>query len=53
MISIKKPWRYVTSFLGIIDLLAIIPSYLSIFFVGAQSSIGVPGTAPVAHLPHF
>ena len=28
---------YVTSFLGIIDLLAIIPSYLSIFFIGAQS----------------
>lgn len=37
LISIKKPWLYVTSFLGIIDLLAIIPSYLSIFFVGAQS----------------
>src|SRR5688572_11485490 len=37
LISIKKPWLYVISFLGIIDLLAIIPSYLSIFFVGAQS----------------
>lgn len=37
LICIKRPWQYVTSFLGIIDLLAIIPSYLSIFFVGAQS----------------
>ena len=37
LISIKKPWLYVFSFLGIIDLLAIIPSYLSIFFAGAQS----------------
>ena len=37
LISIKKPWLYIFSFLGIIDLLAIIPSYLSIFFAGAQS----------------
>ena len=37
LISIKKPIKYVVSFLGMIDLLAIIPSYLSIFFVGAQS----------------
>ncbi len=37
VISIRKPWKYVTSFLGIIDLLAIIPSYLSFFFVGTQS----------------
>ncbi|HEX6426405.1 MAG TPA: ion transporter [Niastella sp.] len=37
LISIKRPLRYVISFLGLIDLLAIIPSYLSIFFVGAQS----------------
>ena len=37
LISIKKPFSYVVSFLGIIDLLAIIPSYLSIFFIGAQS----------------
>jgi len=37
LISIRKPLRYVFSFLGIIDLLAIIPSYLSIVFAGAQS----------------
>lgn len=37
LICIRRPLRYVFSFLGIVDLLAIIPSYLSIFFVGAQS----------------
>lgn len=37
LISIRQPLRYVFSFLGLIDLLAIIPSYLSVFFVGAQS----------------
>jgi voltage-gated potassium channel len=37
LITIKKPIKYVFSFLGIIDLLALIPGYLSIFFVGAQS----------------
>ena len=37
LISIKKPVRYVFSFLGLVDLLAIIPSYLSIFFPGANS----------------
>lgn len=37
LVSIKNPLRYVFSFLGIIDLLAIIPGYLSIFFFGAQS----------------
>lgn len=37
LISIKRPLHYVTSALGIIDLLAIIPSYLSFFFPGAKS----------------
>ncbi|TKK71653.1 ion transporter [Ilyomonas limi] len=37
LICIKKPWRYVTSFLGMVDLIAIIPSYLSVFFAGANS----------------
>ncbi len=43
LISIKKPWNYIFSFLGIIDLLAIIPSYLSIFYVGAQSLLVLRG----------
>ncbi|MBC7850285.1 MAG: ion transporter [Chitinophagaceae bacterium] len=37
LVSIERPARYMVSFFGIIDLLAIIPSYLSIFFLGAQS----------------
>lgn len=37
LITIKRPLRYMFSFLGIIDLLAIIPSYLSIFFAGSQT----------------
>jgi len=37
LICIKKPMRYIFSPLGIIDLIALIPSYLSFFFIGAQS----------------
>ncbi|MFT4033406.1 MAG: ion transporter [Siphonobacter sp.] len=37
LISIRQPVRYILGPLGLIDLLAIIPSYLSIFFIGAQS----------------
>jgi len=37
LICIKKPLLYVFSFLGIVDLMAIIPGYLSILFLGGQS----------------
>jgi voltage-gated potassium channel len=37
LICIRWPLKYVFSILGLIDLLAIIPSYLSIFLVGTQS----------------
>lgn len=37
IISIGRPKRYILSTFGIIDLLAIIPTYLSVFFVGSQS----------------
>ncbi|WP_127124865.1 ion transporter [Pseudoflavitalea rhizosphaerae] len=37
LICIRKPYKYIFSGFGIIDLLAIIPSYLSILFAGAQS----------------
>lgn len=37
LISIRQPYKYAISFFGLIDLLAIIPSYLSIFYIGAQS----------------
>lgn len=31
-----KPWKYILSFYGIIDLLAIVPTYLSLFLAGTQ-----------------
>lgn len=34
--SIGKPLKYATSFFGLIDLLCIIPTYLSLFFAGTQ-----------------
>ncbi|MES2810627.1 MAG: ion transporter [Bacteroidota bacterium] len=37
LISIRKPWQYVFSLLGIIDLIALIPTYLGFIFAGAQS----------------
>ncbi len=36
IISIGKPFRYIFSFLGIIDLLAVLPTYLSLFITGSQ-----------------
>ncbi len=41
LLCIRRPLLYATSFLGLIDLMAIIPSYLSIFFAGAQSLLVV------------
>ncbi len=35
----KNPLRYATSFFGIVDLLAIIPSYLGFLFIGMQHLI--------------
>lgn len=36
IISIGKPWHYITSFYGIIDFLSVIPTYLSLFISGGQ-----------------
>lgn len=33
---LERKWKYIFSFLGIIDLLAILPTYLAIFYVGYQ-----------------
>lgn len=37
--SSRQPLRYATSFFGLVDILAILPSYLGIFFLGAQNLI--------------
>ena len=36
LLSVGRPGAYATSFYGVVDLLAILPTYLSIFFPGAQ-----------------
>ncbi|QTE23423.1 ion transporter [Polaribacter cellanae] len=36
IISIKKPFKYIFSFYGVIDFLSTIPKYLSIIFVGSH-----------------
>ncbi|PTN10386.1 ion transporter [Mangrovibacterium marinum] len=34
---VQRPWRYVFSFYGIIDLLSVLPTYLSLVLVGSHS----------------
>lgn len=41
LISVRHPWRYAISFFGIIDLLAIIPTYASLFFPGVQYLLSI------------
>ena len=41
--SVHHPRKYITSFFGVIDLLAILPTYLSYFFVGTQYLLVVRG----------
>jgi len=37
LLSVRQPLKYAFSFYGIVDLLAILPSYLSFFIAGSQS----------------
>lgn len=37
IITVKKPWRYVFSFYGIVDLLSTIPKYISLLFGGIHA----------------
>lgn len=37
LVAVQRPLRYARSFFGVVDLLAILPTYLSLFLVGAQS----------------
>ncbi len=36
LLSVRRPLRYATSFFGVVDLLAIIPTYLSVLVPGSQ-----------------
>ncbi|MCZ6834915.1 MAG: ion transporter [Planctomycetota bacterium] len=37
LLCVRRPVRYAVSFFGIVDLLAILPTYMSLIFVGSQS----------------
>lgn len=39
--SVKRPVRYATSFFGIVDLLAVVPTYLSLLIPGSQSLLTI------------
>ena len=39
--SAPRPWRYARSFFGVVDLLAIVPTYLSLFLAGSQTLLVV------------
>jgi voltage-gated potassium channel len=36
LISVRRPIRYVVSFYGIVDIMAVLPTYISLFVPGAQ-----------------
>ena len=41
LLSVRQPVRYVRSFFGIVDLLAVLPTYLSVLVPGAQAFLVV------------
>jgi voltage-gated potassium channel len=41
LLSVRRPLRYARSFFGLVDLVAILPTYLSLLFVGTQTLLMV------------
>jgi voltage-gated potassium channel len=41
LVCVRHPWRYMSSFYGVIDLLAVLPSYLAFFAPGLHALIDV------------
>ncbi|GAB3558817.1 ion transporter [Spirosoma fluminis] len=39
LLAVRHPWRYVFSFFGFVDLLAILPAYISLFYFGAHELV--------------
>lgn len=37
LMCVRKPWLYARSFLGIVDLISILPSYISLMYTGAET----------------
>lgn len=36
LVSVRRPWRYALSFFGVIDILSILPTYISLFIPGVH-----------------
>jgi voltage-gated potassium channel len=43
LVCVPVPWRYARSFFGVVDLLAILPTYLSVLLPGAESLLVIRG----------
>ena len=43
LLAVQRPWRYARSFFGIVDVLAIVPTYASLLFPGAESLLVIRG----------
>lgn len=41
LFAVQRPMRYATSFFGVVDLLSVLPSYLSLLFPGAEALLVV------------
>lgn len=43
LLCVRRPLRYASSFFGVVDLISILPSFLALFFTGAQTLLVVRG----------
>jgi voltage-gated potassium channel len=43
LVCVPVPWRYATSFFGVVDLLAILPTYVSLLLPGAEHLLVIRG----------
>ncbi len=43
LLAVRRPARYARSFFGVVDVLAILPTYLSLLFPGAESLLVIRG----------
>jgi voltage-gated potassium channel len=43
LVCVPVPWRYARSFFGVVDLLAVVPTYLSLLLPGAETLLVIRG----------
>jgi voltage-gated potassium channel len=41
IICVQRPWNYIRSFYGVVDLISILPKYISLLIVGTQSLVAL------------